>query len=89
MHIILHLDKLSFSNHTWHHSCMLSHACQDLPVVGGNLLPYSTKLWRWRLGANSPKFYVPKFSITIVFYRCSTQSANVFSAKYTLGANPP
>ena len=48
------------------------------------------KHWRiWRLGANSPKFCPPKFSITLVFYRCSTQSANVFSAKYILGANPP
>ena len=48
------------------------------------------KHWRiWRLGANSPKFYPPKFSITLVFYHCSTQSANVFSAKYILGANPP
>ena len=34
-------------------------------------------------------FYPPKFSITLVFYRCSTQSANVFSAKYILDANPP
>ena len=25
----------------------------------------------------------------IVFYHCSTQSANVFSVKYILGANPP
>ena len=24
--IILHLDKLSFSNHTWHHSCMQSRS---------------------------------------------------------------
>ena len=48
------------------------------------------KHWRiWRLGANSPKFFPPKFSITLVFYHCSTQSANVFSAKYILGANPP
>ena len=37
--------------------------------------------WIWRLGANSPKFYLPKFSITLVFYHCSTQSANVFSPK--------
>ena len=50
-------------------------------------LPYSTK--HWRLGANSPKFYLPKFSITLVFCCCSTQSANVFSAKYILDANPP
>ena len=50
----------------------------------------SRKHWRiWRLGANSPKFYPPKFSITLVFYRCSTQSANVFSITYILGANPP
>ena len=48
------------------------------------------KHWRiWWLGANSPKFYLPKFSITLVFYRCSTQSANVFSTKYISGANPP
>ena len=49
------------------------------------------KHWRiWRLGTNSPpKFYPPKFSITLVFYRCSTQSANVFSTKYILSANPP
>ena len=48
------------------------------------------KHWRiWWLGANSPKFYPPKFSITLVFYRCSTQSAKVFSAKYILGANLP
>ena len=48
------------------------------------------KHWRiWRLGANSLKFYWPKFSIILVFYHCSTQSADVFSAKYILGANPP
>ena len=48
------------------------------------------KHWQiWRLRANSPKFYPPKFSITLVFYRCSAHSANVFSAKYILGANPP
>ena len=48
------------------------------------------KHWRiWRLGANLPKFYPSKFSITLVFYRCSAQSANVFSAKYILGSNLP
>ena len=45
--------------------------------------------WIWRLRVNSPKFYPPKFSITLVFYRCSAQSANVFFAKYILGANLP
>ena len=76
---------------------LLKYMCNKYAActVTAIILPYSTKFggrkhWRiWQLGVNSPKFYSPKFSITLVFYCCSTQSTNVFSAKYILGANPP
>ena len=56
------------------------------PLVTKHIVSYriaqnfgGRKHWRiWRLGANSPKFYLPKFSITLVFYGYSAQSANVF-----------